>query len=155
MLLRFVWVGKTKNVPIRSLIDDYLERIKRFVRVEITELRDRERAGKQAQQSVGREGEDILSKLDSDPFVVLLDDRGDQLDSVGMAELIERHRNLGTKRMTFVIGGPDGVSAGVRSRANFVLALSRLTLTHEMARMLLLEQIYRAFTLIHDLPYQR
>jgi 23S rRNA (pseudouridine1915-N3)-methyltransferase len=86
---------------------------------------------------------------------VLLDERGDELDSIGMAQFIEKHRNLGTKRLAFVIGGPDGVSEDVRKRANLILALSRMTLTHEIARMVLFEQIYRAFTVIHDLPYQK
>jgi 23S rRNA (pseudouridine1915-N3)-methyltransferase len=77
------------------------------------------------------------------------------LDTKNLAELIEKHRLSGTKEIAFVIGGPNGLSNAVRERADLVLALSRMTLTHELARVVLMEQIYRAFAIIHDLPYQR
>jgi len=69
--------------------------------------------------------------------------------------MIESHRHSGTKQITFVLGGHYGLSDAVRDRADFVLALSRMTLTHDLARVLLIEQVYRAFTIIHDLPYQK
>ena len=69
--------------------------------------------------------------------------------------MIDKHRTLGTRQITFVIGGHGGLSEAVRQRADFVLALSKMTLTHELARVLLVEQIYRAFTIIHGLPYQK
>jgi 23S rRNA (pseudouridine1915-N3)-methyltransferase len=84
-----------------------------------------------------------------------LDERGHHLDSIKLAELIEKHRTLGTKQITFVIGGYGGLSDAVRQRADFVLALSKMTLTHDLARVLLAEQIYRAFTIIHGQPYQK
>ncbi|HKS39827.1 MAG TPA: 23S rRNA (pseudouridine(1915)-N(3))-methyltransferase RlmH [Blastocatellia bacterium] len=155
MKLRFVWIGKTKRAPVKELIEEYLNRLARFAQVEILELRDRDDVGTVARKIIDKEGEDILARTASDPFVVALDERGREMDSLQMAEFIEKHRLTGTKQITFIIGGHSGLSDAVRKRANLVLRLSRMTLTHEFARALLTEQVYRAFTIIHDLPYQK
>jgi 23S rRNA (pseudouridine1915-N3)-methyltransferase len=155
MKLRFVWIGKTRRAPVKQLIQEYLERVGRFAQVEVLELRDRDDVGGDARKIIDKEGEDILSRTASDSFVVALDERGREMDSIKLAELVERHRVTGTKQITFIIGGHNGLSDAVRKRANLVLALSRMTLTHEFARVLLTEQVYRAFTIIHDLPYQK
>lgn len=155
MKLRFVWIGKTRRAPVRELIREYLDRIGKFVKVEVTELRDRDDVGGDTQRIIDKEGEDILSRTAGVPFLVALDERGRELDSRKLAELVEKHRLAGTKQIAFVIGGHGGLADGVRERADLVLALSRMTLTHELARVLLVEQIYRAFTIIHDLPYQK
>jgi len=155
MRLRFVWVGKARSAPVKELVKEYLGRAGRFAQVEVSELRDRDDAGADRRRIIEKEGEDIISRTESDHFVIALDERGRELDSFEMAEFIEKHRLAGTKQMTFVVGGPNGLSDSVRKRANLVLALSRMTLTHEIARVLLVEQVYRAFTIIHDLPYQK
>ncbi|HET8675117.1 MAG TPA: 23S rRNA (pseudouridine(1915)-N(3))-methyltransferase RlmH [Blastocatellia bacterium] len=155
MKLRIVWVGKTRNAPVKELIREYLERVNRFGRVEIVELRDRTDVGSEGRAIIDKEGKDILSRTAQDSFVVAVDERGRQLDSVALARFIDDHRAAGTKQITFVIGGHLGLSDEVRQRADLVLGLSRMTFTHEMARALLLEQVYRAFTIIHDLPYQK
>ena len=155
MRLRFVWIGKTKRAPIKELTGEYLDRLARFAQVEIVELRDRDDVGTVAQRIIDKEGEDILTRTASDPFVIALDERGRELDALQMAEFIEKHRLTGIRQITFIIGGHSGLSDAVRKRANMVLALSRMTLTHEFARALLAEQVYRAFTIIHDLPYQK
>ena len=153
MKLRFVWIGKTRRAPIRELVEEYIGRLRHFAPVEVTELRDR--SDSDPRQIIEREGEDILARLGDAGFVVALDERGREMDSFQLAEFVERHRTGGTKQMTFVIGGHQGLSEAVRRRAGLVLALSRMTLTHELARVLLTEQVYRAFTIIHDLPYQK
>lgn len=155
MKLRFVWVGKTKRNPVKQLIQDYLTRIGKFGAVEVTELRDRDDVGGDARRIIEKEGEDILSRTASAAYLVALDERGDELDSIKLAELIEKHRLTGTRQITFVIGGHFGLSNAVRDRADLVLAMSRMTLTHDLTRVVLLEQLYRAFTIIHDLPYQK
>jgi len=155
MKLRLVWIGKTKSVPAKQLLLEYLDRVGRFVTVEVTELRDRDDVGRETRRIIETEGEDILSRTASAPYLVALDELGREFDSIELAALIEKHRGLGTKQITFVIGGYGGLSEAVRSRADLVMALSRMTLTHEFARVLLIEQIYRAFTIIHDLPYQK
>ena len=155
MKLRFVWVGKTKRGPIKELIEDYLARIEKFARVEVVELRDRDDAGGDVRKIIEKEGEEILSKTSDDPFVVVLDERGSALGSVEFARFIEKHRDASTRQMTFVIGGHTGLSNEVKRRADFTLALSRMTMTHDFARAVLAEQVYRAFTIIRDLPYQK
>jgi 23S rRNA (pseudouridine1915-N3)-methyltransferase len=154
MRLRFVWVGKTKSGAVKELVDDYLARVRRFARVEVSELRDPD-VGADARRALEKEGQDILSQVGPDPYVVLLDERGRELNSAGLADLIGGHRARGTKQITFVLGGHRGVSDAVKGRADFALALSRMTLTHEFARALLVEQVYRAWTILHGLPYQK
>ena len=155
MKLRFVWVGKTRSAPVKELVRDYLGRVNKFGRVEVVELRDRADAGGDARAIVDKEGKEILSRTAADAFIVALDERGEQMDSRALSRFIDKHRAAGTKQITFVIGGHAGLSAEVIERADLVLALSRMTFTHEFARALLLEQVYRAFTIIHDLPYQK
>jgi 23S rRNA (pseudouridine1915-N3)-methyltransferase len=155
MRLRFVWIGKTRSGPIKELIKDHLDRAGRFAQIEVVEIRDRDSVGTDARKIIEKEGEDIISRTASDPFLIALDERGREMDSLQMAELIEKHRLAGTKQITFVIGGPRGLAEAVKKRADLSLALSRMTLTHEFARALLAEQVYRAFTIIHDLPYQK
>jgi 23S rRNA (pseudouridine1915-N3)-methyltransferase len=154
MKLQLVWIGKTKSAPVQQLIEEYLDRVGKFVSAEVIELRDRKDVG-DARRILEKEGDDIISRTGAADYFVALDERGREFDSHKLAELIEKHRMAGTKLVTFVIGGQYGLSDAVRNRANLVLAMSRMTLTHELARVLLLEQIYRAFTIIHDLPYQK
>jgi 23S rRNA (pseudouridine1915-N3)-methyltransferase len=153
MRVRLIWVGKTKDARLRALSDEYLKRLSRFTRCEITELR--ESAARQGNEGIEDEGRRIISALRSDALTVLLDVDGRQWSSQELAAEVERWQVKGEKEVAFITGGPYGVSAEVESRANLRWSLSRLTLTHEMARVLLLEQLYRAYTIIHGLPYQK
>ena len=153
MRVRFVWVGKTRNEHLRALVEDYLKRLKRFARCEVLEVR--ESAARVKDAGIEEEGRRILGGLHPDALMVLLDVEGREWDSRELAAQIERWQLGGTKEVAFVIGGHFGVSQGVRKRADASWSLSRLTLTHEMARVLLVEQIYRAYTITHGLPYQK
>lgn len=153
MKLKLIWVGKTKSAAIKELIAEYLGRLARFVQVEVAELRDL--SGASSERLIEKESKSVLSRIDEDPFVVVLDERGRQIDSFEMARFLEEHGLAGTKQITFVIGGFAGVSGELKKRANLVLALSRMTLTHEFARALLVEQLYRAYTIMRGLPYQK
>ena len=146
MRLRFIWVGKTRDAHIRALVDEYLKRLGRFVRYEVTEARE---------GGIEEEGRRIISALRSDALTILLDVGGRQWSSGQLAAEVERWQIGSIKEVAFVIGGPSGVSAEVTDRADVSWSLSRLTLTHEMARVVLVEQIYRAYTIIHGLPYQK
>ncbi len=101
------------------------------------------------------EGKRILEKLNQSPFVCLFDIGGRGLSSPQLAKEVEKWQNVGLKEVTFIIGGADGVSSEVAMRANDRLSLSFLTFTHEMARVLLLEQLYRAYTILKGFPYQK
>ena len=153
MRLRLIWVGKTKNEHLRALIDDYLGRLRRFVRPEVTELR--ESSARTEREGIEDEGRRIIGALHRDAFVVLLDVEGREWSSTQLASEVEKWQIAGKREVAFVIGGHHGVSQEVAGRANFRWSLSRLTLTHEMARVVLTEQLYRAYTIIHGLPYQK
>ena len=146
MKFRFVWIGKTKDKNWQALQEEYLQRLSHFVKFEITELRD---AG------VELESKRILEKVNQSNFVCLLDVKGRSVSSHELAEKIESWQNCGLKEITFIIGGAQGVAPEVVERANFSLSLSFLTFTHEMARVLLIEQLYRAYTIIKGFPYQK
>jgi len=154
--LHLVWIGKTRDRHCAALIEDYLERIKRFAPCEVSELKERSGVDeKRPERLVAAEGRKLISAIERDDFVALLDEDGGAFDSVQFAEFIEKRRQSGTKRLAFVIGGFAGVSDEVKGRADLRLALSRMTLTHELARVILAEQIYRAFTLLAGLPYHK
>ena len=153
MRLRLIWVGKTKNEHQRALVEEDLKRLKPFVRCEVTELE--RSAARGAAEGIEDEGRRILSALRTDALSVLLDVEGREWSSPGLAAEVEKWQNAGTKEVAFIIGGHNGVSAGVARRAQLRWSLSRLTLTHEMARILLVEQLYRAYTIIRGLPYHK
>jgi 23S rRNA (pseudouridine1915-N3)-methyltransferase len=153
MHLRLIWVGKTRNEHLRALSCDYLERLGRFVRSEVTELR--ESSARTDREGIEDEGKRIIGALRSDAFVVLLDIVGREWSSIELAGEIEKWQSGGRKEIAFVIGGHNGVSKQVLERADLRWSLSRLTLTHEMARVVLAEQLYRAYTIIYGLPYQK
>jgi 23S rRNA (pseudouridine1915-N3)-methyltransferase len=147
MKFRFIWVGRTKDRNWLALQDEYLERLSHFVKCDITEVRDG--GGKET------EGKRILEKLNQSTFVCLLDVTGRSLSSPDLAKEIENWQRAAHKEIAFVIGGADGVAPSVAERAGNVLSLSFLTFTHEMVRVVMLEQLYRACTIIKGYPYQK
>lgn len=153
MRLRFIWTGKTKDARLRSLIDEYLKRLGHFVRCEITELR--EAAGSDPQSGIDKDSRRISDALHAGTVTVLLDPEGSEWTSPQLADEVRRWNVSGTKEVTFIIGGPQGVSKELAATANKRWSLSRLTFTHEVARALVLEQLYRAYTIVHGLPYQK
>lgn len=154
MRVRLIWVGKTRNEHLRALTEDYLKRLARFVRCEVTELK--ESAGGTARICLEEEGKRIKAALASESFTVMLDVAGDEhWSSPELAAEFERWQAGGMKEVAFVVGGHYGVAAEIKSRAQVRWSLSRLTLTHEMARVVLVEQLYRAHTIMRGLPYQK
>jgi 23S rRNA (pseudouridine1915-N3)-methyltransferase len=150
MKFRFVWIGKTREENWRTLQEEYLKRLSHFVRCEITEIKDSAR-----HEDPEIEGKRILDLLNPKDFVVLLDVAGKPISSHDLAARIEKWQMESRKEIVFLIGGANGVSGEVAQRADISLSLSFLTFTHEMARVLLLEQLYRAFSIIKGLPYQK
>lgn len=147
MRFRLIWVGKTRDKNYRALQQDYLQRLSHFVNCEVIEVKDG--GGKQ------EEGQRILQKVNPISFVCLLDVLGRHISSHDLAGNIETWQNRGQKEVAFIIGGADGVSNEVAARADYRLSLSFLTFTHEMARVVMLEQLYRAYTIIRGFPYQK
>lgn len=150
MKFRFIWIGKTRDANIRALVDEYLKRLSRFVKSDVTELKE-----SALHEGSREEGKRILAELRENALIILLDVAGREWSSHELAAEIERWQMESQKEIVFIIGGQDGVSEDVVKRANIRWSLSRLTLTHEMARVVLTEQLYRAYTIIHGLPYQK
>ena len=142
MRLRIAWVqarpGKDKLPAFRELTREYMERLGRYTPVESQELRNE--AG-------------LMKARREREFLVVLDARGRQLTSEELAEFLQAHQVRSTEQMLFAIGGADGFSAEARRAADFQLSLGPMTLPHELARVVLLEQLYRAFTILKGHPY--
>ncbi|MDQ1637356.1 MAG: rRNA (pseudouridine1915-N3)-methyltransferase [Pyrinomonadaceae bacterium] len=152
MRLRVIWTGKTREAHLRALIDQYLQRLSHFAKCEVAEFRETAAPGK---VGIDKDSQRISDGLREGAINVLLDPQGDEWTSAQLAKQIEQWQNSGARELTFIVGGPNGVSEKLAARANKRWSLSRLTLTHEMARVVLLEQLYRAYTIIHGLPYQK
>jgi len=152
MRLRIIWTGKTRDARLRALIEDYSGRLGHFARCEVTELRE---LGRTDKSGIDKETKRISDALRSGSLTVLLDPEGTEWTSQELAAQVRSWEGKGIKEVAFVIGGPNGLADDFKSRADKRWSLSRLTLTHEMARVLLFEQLYRAYTIIHGLPYQK
>jgi 23S rRNA (pseudouridine1915-N3)-methyltransferase len=152
MRLRFIWPGRTKDEHLRALLAEYLKRLHRFVRCEVIETRDFRGSDRAA---IEKESAALLAAMPDGSLMMLLDVDGREWNSHELAEQVRRWENDSVKEITIVIGGQDGVSAEVAARAQQKWRLSRLTLTHEMARVLAVEQIYRAYTINRGMPYQK
>lgn len=153
MKTELILVGKTNDKHFQTGIDDYCQRIGHYMPFSITvipELKNTKSLSFQQQKE--REGELILAKLQSSDHVVLLDEHGKDFRSVEFARWIEQ-KNASVRRLVFVIGGPYGVSEAVYSRANEKISLSKMTFSHQMVRLVFVEQIYRACTIIKGEPY--
>jgi len=143
MKIHLVMLGKTKRPEIRALMDDYVSRIGRFAEIQITELREDSAAS--------------LRKfaLDSAATVVLLDDAGKAQSSAQFAKWLGQARDRGAREIAFLCGGAEGFPEDLRRRATQKLSLSSLTFSHELARVMLVEQLYRAFAILAGHPYPK
>ena len=143
MKLKVVWIGKTKSAAIKALTEEYLDRLSHYGAIEGAELASEEALLRMAE----------ASKMP--PTLVLLDQRGRQLTSEELAEMLDAHQVRGTQSLIFAVGPADGFTQQTRHAANLVLSLGKMTLAHELARVVLLEQLYRGFTIIQGHPYHR
>ena len=151
MKLRVLWVGKTQEDWVRRGIDEYAGRIRRYLPLEVAEAK--EEKGAAAESMRGREGERLMKLLPKNARLILLDERGEQLTSPELADFMAANRDGGVQELVFAIGGAYGFSDSVRAHAYKTIALSRMTFTHQMVRIFLLEQIYRGFTIMNGEPY--
>lgn len=142
MKIRLLMLGKTRRPELRALLGDYTKRISRHAAIEITEVRDESAA---------------LKRLDADraATVVLLDAAGKNLDSNSLAKWLADLRDRGTRELIFLCGHAEGFPDSLRRRANQKLSLSTMTFSHELARVMLAEQVYRAFAILAGSPYPK
>ena len=154
MKFSLILVGKTTGKPLIQMIDDYVERIAHFAPLSvevIPELRNAKSLSREQQKA--QEGKALLAKIKPSDRVVLLDERGKMFSSQDFATYIEKMQHCGAGRTVFIIGGPYGFSPEVYSRADDKISLSPMTFSHQMVRLLFVEQFYRAHTILHNLPY--
>ena len=154
MRTTLILVGKTVNKHFVELIDDYASRVKHYVGFDIAvipELKNTKNLS--ADQQKQAEGELIVKQLQPGDHVVLLDEHGKELRSVEFARYMEQKMNVVSKRLVFVIGGPYGFSPDVYAKANEKLSLSKMTFSHQMVRLIFVEQLYRAMTIMKGEPY--
>jgi 23S rRNA (pseudouridine1915-N3)-methyltransferase len=152
MRLRFIWPGKTKDERLRSLIDEYLKRLSRFTRCEVVEVKESKTRDAAA---TAKESDRILEAIPSGSIALMLDLSGREWSSHDLARQVQRWEGESQKEVAIVIGGPNGLSTEIESRADLRWRLSPMTLTHEMARVIAVEQIYRAYAINRGLPYQK
>lgn len=147
-------IGKTKTGYISEGLELYLKRLKHYLPFCITELPDVKNAGKMSQEEQKEaEGQMFLSRITAGDYVVLLDERGKEYTSVEFAGKLGSFMNSGRKRTVLLIGGPYGFSKAVYNRADETLSLSKMTFNHEMVRLFITEQVYRAMTIMRGEPY--
>ena len=154
MKITLITIGKNTDASLQPLIERYMKRLAHYVKFELRCLPDIKISQKEStERQKALEGTAILGALKPSDHVILLDEKGKEPTSRQLAEIFQGHLNQGTRDLVFVIGGPFGFSPRVYERSNSLLALSRLTLTHEMVRLFFVEQVYRAFTIIRGESY--
>jgi len=153
MKIRLVWLGKTRDPHLASLAEDFISRIRHSVPIEIKQLKDVKSGD--GERRVQEEASKIMGILDASDRVVLLDSKGLMWSSHQLSQFLGKHMTGEPRRLTFVIGGYGGTAESVRKRADRTWSLSPLTFTHDMTRVLVLEQIYRALAILSNHPYSK
>jgi len=154
MNIKLLAIGKTDDKQLITLIDMYQKRLKHYVKFEIDIIPDIKNVKNLSEkQQKEKEGELILKKLSPTDVLILLDENGKQFTSVEYSNYLQKKMNSGIKQLVFVIGGPYGFSDAVYKKAQGKVSLSKMTFSHQMIRLFIVEQIYRAFTILKNEPY--
>ena len=152
--INVISVGNIKEKYLQELISDYKKRISKYAQIELTELKDE---SNKINENVVKEieGERILSSIKEGYYMILLDLKGNMLNSVELSKKIDEISTYYSSKIAFVIGGSFGVSDAVKKRANYMLSFSKMTFPHQLAKGMLLEQIYRSFKILHNETYHK
>lgn len=154
MKVLLIMVGRTVDLHIQSLMDDYTARLKHYMPFEIQVI-----SGLKSTKSLSfdqqkeKEGELLMKAIQPGDTVILLDENGLEMRSVDFAQWVQKKQAASGKRLVFVIGGPYGFSPSVYQLAHEKISLSRMTFSHQMVRLIFIEQLYRAMTILHGEPY--
>ena len=152
-MIKLVCVGKIKEKFIQDGINEYTKRLTAFENFSIVEVK--EVNNKTPLENMTIEGENILSKIGNDEFVITLEIEGKTFDSIELAKFIDNKKTYGVSKITFIIGGSNGLSSTVKQRSNFALSFSRFTFPHQLMRLIFVEQLYRAETIINNQEYHK
>ncbi|MBS9774639.1 MAG: 23S rRNA (pseudouridine(1915)-N(3))-methyltransferase RlmH [Tenacibaculum sp.] len=154
MKIKLLSIGKTDSKELQKLIEVYKNRLKHYIKFEFEIISDIKNAKNLSeQQQKEKEGELILSKLQDTDELILLDDKGKLFTSIDFSQYLQKKMNSGIKQLVFVIGGPYGFSENVYNKAKGKISLSKMTFSHQMIRLFIIEQIYRGFTILRNEPY--
>lgn len=154
MKISLVVIGKTNGKFLIDGINEYMQRLSHYVPFNIQFLPDIKNNKKLSEdQQKTQEGNLILASLEKSDYVVLLDEHGKEFTSIEFSKYIEKKMATVSKRLVFIVGGPYGFSKDVKERANEKISLSKMTFSHEMIRLIFIEQLYRAMTIINNEPY--
>lgn len=160
MIIKILAVGKIKEDFYRAAIGEYTKRMKAYNKVEIIEVADEKAPETLSEKEVEiikeTEGDRLLSKIKDDAFVVSLEIDGKSIDSIGFAKMIQGEMLDGFGRdLVFVIGGSNGLGANIQKRSNLQISFGKMTYPHQLMRVILIEQIYRAYRIINKEPYHK
>lgn len=154
MTIKLVAIGKTDSKALQQLIYKYEARLKHYLRFELDIIPDiKNTKNLSEKQQKEKEGELILKKLTPTDILILLDENGKQISSVEFSYYLQKKMNSGIKQLVFVIGGPYGFSDALYQKAQGKISLSKMTFSHQMVRLFVVEQVYRAFTILKNEPY--
>jgi 23S rRNA (pseudouridine1915-N3)-methyltransferase len=154
MKIKLFLTGKTEGKWLHQGISDYLDRLSHYISFEVVELPGLKKMGSPGSVQIkAREGEQILKAINSGDYVVLLDEHGKEMTSLEFAGVIQKHLIGSTKTLVFVVGGAFGFDDRVKERASMTLSLSQMTFSHQMVRLFIIEQLYRAMTIIRGEQY--
>ncbi len=154
MKIKLLAIGKTDDKNLIQLIDTYQKRLQHYIKFEldiIPDIKNVKNLSKSQQKE--KEGELILKKLQKTDVLVLLDDKGKHFTSIEFADFLQKKMNSGIKQLLLVIGGPYGFSNAVYKKSTSKLSLSKMTFSHQMIRLFMVEQLYRGFTILKNEPY--
>lgn len=154
MKIKLLAIGKTDNKNLIALIDEYQNRLKHYIKFELEIIPDIKNVKNLSEvQQKEKEGELILSKLQNTDQLVLLDDKGNAYSSIQFSQYLQKKMNSGIKQLVLVIGGPYGFSEAVYKKSTGKISLSKMTFSHQMIRLFIVEQLYRGFTILKNEPY--
>lgn len=154
MKIKLLAIGKTDHKHLIQLIEEYQNRLKHYIKFEMETIPDIKNVKNLSEiQQKEKEGELILSKLQNTDQLVLLDDKGTHYTSVQFSEYLQKKMNAGIKQLVLVIGGPYGFSEAVYQKSSGKISLSKMTFSHQMIRLFIVEQLYRGFTILKNEPY--
>ena len=154
MKIKLLAIGKTDNKHLIQLIEEYQNRLKHYIKFELEVIPDIKNVKNLSEiQQKDKEGELILLKLQNTDQLVLLDDKGKDFSSIQFSQYLQKKMNSGIKQLVLVIGGPYGFSDTVYKKSNGKISLSKMTFSHQMIRLFIVEQLYRGFTILKNEPY--
>tara|TARA_B110001450_G_scaffold248139_1_gene263959 strand:+ start:435 stop:908 length:474 start_codon:yes stop_codon:yes gene_type:complete len=154
MQIKLIAIGKTDDKQLLQLIEQYQKRLKHYVKFQLEIIPDIKNIKNLSEkQQKDKEGELILKKISATDVLILLDENGKQYSSIEFSGYLQKKMNTGIKQLVFVIGGPYGFSEAIYQKSKEKISLSKMTFSHQMIRLFIVEQIYRGFTILKNEPY--